>query len=84
MIKAFNILVKLVPEIIMKITSRLYTDLSLMTSNHEIGEEINDVFNHLSLGETANESELLMVAPNCMINKIFNYIDEQIELAKRR
>ena len=63
-------------------TSRLYTDLSLMTANHEIGEEINDVFNHLSLGETANESELLMVAPNCMINKIFDYIDEQITLAK--
>jgi polyphosphate kinase len=65
-----------------EVTSKLYTDLSLMTSCREIGEEINNVFNHLSLGETVTESDLLMVAPNCMMNKIFEYIDEQIELAK--
>ena len=63
-------------------TAKLYTDLSLMTSNREIGEEINSVFNHLSLGETENDSELLMVAPHCMISRIFDYIDEQIALAK--
>jgi len=63
-------------------TSKLYTDLSLMTSNREIGEEINRVFNHLSLGETENESQLLMVAPHCMMSKIFDYMDEQIALAK--
>ena len=37
-------------------TSKLYTDLSLMTSNRKIGEEINSIFNHLSLGETEKES----------------------------
>ena len=62
-------------------TSRLYTDLSLMTSKYEIGEEINGVFNHLCLGETENHTDLLMVAPHCMISHIFKYIDEQIELA---
>lgn len=65
-----------------EITSKLYTDISLMTSNYEIGEEINAIFNHLSLGETENNVKHLMVAPNCMITKIFNFIDEQIELAK--
>lgn len=65
-----------------EVTSRLYTDLSLMTSNREIGEEINGVFNHLSLGETENESQLLLVAPNCMISKIFALIDEQIALSQ--
>ena len=64
-------------------TSKLYTDLSLMTSNRKIGEEINSIFNHLSLGETEKESELLMVAPHCMMSKIFEYIDEQILLAKQ-
>ena len=64
-------------------TSRLYTDLSLMTSKYEIGEEINGVFNHLCLGETENHTNLLMVAPHCMISHIFKYIDEQIELAKQ-
>ena len=63
-------------------TSRLYTDLSLMTSKYEIGEEINGVFNHLCLGETENHTDLLMVAPHCMISHIFKYIDEQIELAQ--
>lgn len=63
-------------------TAKLYTDLSLMTSNHEIGEEMNTIFNHLSLGETDNDEKLLMVAPNCMISKIFERIDKQIELAK--
>jgi len=65
-----------------EVTSRLYTDLSLMTSNHEIGEEINQVFNHLSLGETESQIDLLMAAPNCMLTKIFAHIDEQIALAK--
>lgn len=64
-------------------TSKLYTDLSLMTSSREIGEEINSVFNHLSLGETEPNADLLMVAPQCMITKICAYIDEQIELAKQ-
>ena len=64
-------------------TSKLYTDLSLMTSKYEIGEEINGVFNHLCLGETENHTDLLMVAPHCMISHIFKYIDEQIELAKQ-
>lgn len=63
-------------------TAKLYTDLSLMTANREIGEEMNSIFNHLSLGETQKESELLMVAPHCMISKIFEHIDEQIALAK--
>ena len=65
-----------------EVTSKLYTDFSLMTSNREIGEEMNAVFNHLSLGETETESQLLMVAPNCMISKIFEQIDEQIALVK--
>lgn len=63
-------------------TSRLYTDLSLMTSRREIGEDINSVFNHLSLGETESESEYLMVAPRCMLTHISQLIDEQINLAK--
>ena len=50
-----------------------------MTSNREIGEEINAIFNHLSLGETENQVNYLMVAPNCMITKIFEYISNHEE-----
>lgn len=63
-------------------TAKLYTDLSLMTAHREIGEEIHRVFNHLCLGETENESQNLLVAPHCMLSKLFEYMDEQIELAK--
>lgn len=63
-------------------TARLYTDLCLMTSNREIGEDANNVFNHLSLGETVEETKRLFVAPDCMISKIFELMDEQIALAK--
>lgn len=65
-----------------EVTSKLYTDLSLMTSNKAIGEEINSVFNHLCLGETETSTETLLVAPNCMVSKICAMIDEQIALAK--
>lgn len=63
-------------------TAKLYTDLSLMTHHHELGEEINDVFNHLCLGETVSEAKHLMIAPHCMMSQICQYIDEQIALAQ--
>lgn len=63
-------------------TAKQYTDMALMTSNQEIGAEINDVFNRLCLGETMQETNHLLVAPNCMLTKIFDLIDEQIALAK--
>ena len=64
-------------------TAKLYTDLSLMTGHRDIGEEINRVFNQLSLGETVHESHQLLVAPHCMMSRIFEYIDEQIAYAKQ-
>lgn len=63
-------------------TSTLYTDLSLITANQEIGKNTAEVFKSLLLGETIEQSSLLLVAPNCLQNKIIKMIDEQIELAK--
>ena len=63
-------------------TSKLYTDFCLMTSEHAFGEEANELFTHLCLGETDHNANVLFVAPHCMISKIFEKIDEQIELAK--
>ena len=55
-----------------------------INSNYCVKKQgINGVFNHLCLGETENHTDLLMVAPHCMISHIFKYIDEQIELAKQ-
>lgn len=63
-------------------TARLYTDLSLMTANPQIGREALAVFAALSLGETVKESRHLLVAPNCLQNRVLEMIDEEIEHAK--
>ena len=44
-------------------TARLYTDLSLMTSNRLIGKEAAEIFDALQKGETIDETEYLLVAP---------------------
>ena len=63
-------------------TSAIYTDYSLMTANHDIGLEANRVFHALCLGQTAEHTEHLLVAPKCLQNKLADMIDEQTELAK--
>lgn len=63
-------------------TSAIYTDYSLMTANPEIGAEANNVFHALCLGQTVDHTEHLLVAPQCLQNKIADMIDEQIALAK--
>lgn len=62
-------------------TARLYTDLSLMTANQEIGAEAAKVFAALQKGETVDETTDLLVAPKCLQNKIIDLIDEQIKIA---
>lgn len=63
-------------------TSRLYTDLSLMTYNQEIGHEAAAVFQALAKGETVDETEHLLVAPKCLQNKVLDMIDEEIRHAE--
>ncbi len=62
-------------------TSRLYTDLSFMTSNVDIGIEAANVFQALSKGEVIEETTYLMVAPHCLQNKVLALIDREIECA---
>ena len=64
-------------------TSKLYTDLSLITANQEIGKEAAEVFASLLRGETIEETHLLLVAPKCLQNKVLAMIDEEIEHAKK-
>lgn len=59
-------------------TSALYTDLSLITANQEIGKEAAEVFAALLRGETVEESHQLLVAPKCLQNKVLDMIDEEI------
>lgn len=63
-------------------TSRLYTDLSLMTSNVEIGLEASNVFQALSKGEVIEHTRHLLVAPKCLQNKVLDMLDEEIAHAR--
>ena len=63
-------------------TSALYTDLSLITANQEIGKEAAEVFAALLKGETVAETNHLLVAPKCLQNKVLDMIDEEIAHVK--
>ena len=64
-------------------TARLYTDLSIMTHDQEIGKEAAEVFRTLSMGETVQQTQKLLVAPHCLQNKVLAMIDAEIARARR-
>ncbi len=64
-------------------TARLYTDLSLMTANEQIGLEATHIFQNLAKGEAVHHVEKLLVAPHCLQSRVLDMIQEEIEHAKR-
>lgn len=63
-------------------TARLYTDLSLITANEEIGKEAREVFQEILIGNTIEHTNCLLVSPKCLQQPILNMIQEEIEIAK--
>lgn len=63
-------------------TSRFYTDLSVMTADPNIGHEASAVFQALTLGETVDHVQRLMVAPHCLQNKLIDLIDRETSKQK--
>lgn len=63
-------------------TSRLYTDLSLITADKRIGEEAAKVFQAIQLGSVVEDMEHLLVAPKCLQNKVLAMIENEIQIAK--
>jgi len=64
-------------------TSRLYTDFSLMTGNQEIGQDAAKVFQALAKGEKVTDTKRLLVAPNCMKDRMIAMIDQEIDRARK-
>lgn len=64
-------------------TARLYTDLSLITADQEIGKDAAKVFSALQKGEVVEESKELLVAPKCLQNNLLALMDEQIQHAEK-
>lgn len=59
-------------------TSKLYTDLTLMTSDEDFGSDASVVFNALMVGSTVESTNRLLVAPKGLKSRIVAYIDNEI------
>ena len=63
-------------------TANLYTDLSLITANEDIGREAVNVFKNLGLGQFVSHSHHLLVAPKRMKKPLMDLIDQEIAYAQ--
>lgn len=63
-------------------TSKLYTDLTLITNDMEFGTDASLVFNNLSVGVAVESSTTLWVAPNCLKSRVVEMIDREITYGK--
>ena len=64
-------------------TSKIYTDLGLLTSNHEIGEDATHVFNYLTGYSNKREFNHLLVAPVSLRLGLETLIEREIEYARQ-
>ena len=63
-------------------TSRIYTDLGLLTSDEELGEEASDLFNFLTGYSYKADYKCLLVAPINMRERLLELVEREIELEK--
>lgn len=59
-------------------TSRLYTDLTLITADRDFGADASVVFNALMVGSTVESTNKLLVAPKGLKSRIVELIDNEI------
>ena len=59
-------------------TSAFYTDLGLLTSNKEIGEDATELFNYLTVYSQREKFKQLIVAPIYLREKMLELIDREI------
>lgn len=64
-------------------TSALYTDLSLMTASHEIGEDASAFFRNMLVNKLDGTYEQLRVSPLGIKELLLGQIDRQIELGEQ-
>ena len=64
-----------------EITSRLYTDLSLITANQEIGRDAAAFFTNMMLGNLEGAYKHLWVAPGSYKDNIIRHIEEEKQKA---
>jgi polyphosphate kinase len=63
-------------------TARLYEDYGLLTANSQVGEDITDLFNHLTGYSRPADYHRVLVAPAGLRSGLIKRIDEQVRLAR--
>lgn len=63
-------------------TSKLYTDLTMMTADRDFGSDASVVFNALTVGNTVESTNKLLVAPKGLKSRIVEMIDNEITYGK--
>lgn len=59
-------------------TAELYTDLSLMTADPEIGQDAATFFKNISIGNTEGKYNVMLVAPFTFKSRLLALMDEEI------
>lgn len=59
-------------------TAKIYTDLSLITADNEIAQEVAMTFNKICMGQFVENTKHLLVAPKSMQDKVLEMIDTEI------
>ncbi len=60
-------------------TATMYTDISLMTANYEIGCDAAEFFKNMSIANLNGSYRKLLVAPSSLKQKILYMMDQEIE-----
>ncbi|MEI3218294.1 MAG: polyphosphate kinase 1 [Lachnoclostridium sp.] len=60
-------------------TATMYTDLSLMTANKEIGEDASEFFKNMSIGNLDGIYKHLIVSPTSLKPRVLHLMDEEIK-----
>ena len=64
-------------------TSRLYTDLSLLTTNDTYGHDVSEFFNVITGHSQPDDYEYLITAPRDMRQQLIHFIREEAKNAKK-
>jgi len=64
-------------------TARLYEDFGLLTADQTVGEDVTDLFNHLTAYSQESAYRRLLVAPEHLRRGLLAQINEQADRARR-
>jgi polyphosphate kinase 1 len=59
-------------------TAEIYTDLSVLTANNDIGRDANEFFKNMAIGNLEGHYQHLLVAPASLKSTIIQLIDNEI------